>query len=196
MFKVIDFCCNQKPTYDLLLVINCHLSSNSHCFRDIASRTRSKTTLPQFQPQSMGLPSNFVIKLGRQRVKAKALGYILVKLNDPSFSHFVTIHQCHGRQTDNILWEQRNVAIALRRSAKNGPEFYWHTQCYEILEKRSGCTDIEIIMSKLLLYNACPILFWGHNSAHLSVNACFLTKWSLNCTVLQLNWLSLSKTKL
>jgi len=30
--KVIDFCCNQKPIYDFLLVINCHLSSILHSF--------------------------------------------------------------------------------------------------------------------------------------------------------------------
>ena len=33
-FKVIHFCCNRKPTYDFLLVNNCHLRSISHRFRD------------------------------------------------------------------------------------------------------------------------------------------------------------------
>jgi len=75
-FKVINFCCNRKPIYDFLLVINCHLSSISHRFRDIASRSR-KPLHPTSSPQIEGPPSNFVTKLGRQEVKA--LGYILVK---------------------------------------------------------------------------------------------------------------------
>jgi len=37
-FKVINFCCNRKPIYDWLLVINCHLSSILHHFWDIALR--------------------------------------------------------------------------------------------------------------------------------------------------------------
>jgi len=41
-FKVNDFCCNRKPIYDFLLVINCHLSSISYRFRDIASRSRKR----------------------------------------------------------------------------------------------------------------------------------------------------------
>jgi len=43
-FKVIDLCCNCKPAYDLLLVINCHLSCISHRFRDIASRIKKNTS--------------------------------------------------------------------------------------------------------------------------------------------------------
>jgi len=39
-YTVIDFCCNRKPIYDVLLVINCYLSSISHCFRDTASQSR------------------------------------------------------------------------------------------------------------------------------------------------------------
>ena len=33
-FKVIDFCTNQKPIYDLLLMIDCDLSSISHRLRN------------------------------------------------------------------------------------------------------------------------------------------------------------------
>jgi len=75
-FKVIDFCCNRKPIYDFLLVINYLLSSILHRFRDTASRSR-KPPHPNLSPPFEGSPSNFVIKLGRQRVKA--LGYILLK---------------------------------------------------------------------------------------------------------------------
>jgi len=35
-FNVIDFCFDQKPIYDFLLVINCDLGSILHRFRDIA----------------------------------------------------------------------------------------------------------------------------------------------------------------
>ena len=35
-------------------MINCHLSFISHSFRDIASRTRSKTTPPQVEPPDEG----------------------------------------------------------------------------------------------------------------------------------------------
>jgi len=74
-FKVNDFCCNRKPIYDFL-VINCHLSSISHRFWDIASRSR-KPPHPSLSPRLRGPSSNFVITLGRQRVKE--LGKILVK---------------------------------------------------------------------------------------------------------------------
>ena len=51
-FKVIDFSRNRKPIYDFLLVINCHLSSISHRFRDIASRIR-KPSHPRLSSRSM-----------------------------------------------------------------------------------------------------------------------------------------------
>jgi len=58
-FKVIDFCCNRKPIYDFLLVINCHLSSISPFLRyNIA---KSKTMPLYFEPPDRGPPSNFVI---------------------------------------------------------------------------------------------------------------------------------------
>jgi len=105
---VIDFSCNRKPTYDFLLVINCHLSSISHRFWDIASRTRSKTTPPSLSPRSKGLPSNFGIKLGKQRVKA--LGYILVKT---AWSYFC--HSTLASQTDR----QHIMTIAERCNAND-----------------------------------------------------------------------------
>jgi len=58
-FKVIDFSCNRKPTYDFLLLINCHLSSILHWFRDISSQSPSKITLPQFEPPIEGTPFEF-----------------------------------------------------------------------------------------------------------------------------------------
>jgi len=75
-FKVIDFCCNRKLMYDFLSVINCHLWCVSHGFRDTASQSR-KSFHPTLSPHIDGPPSNFVVKLCRQRVRA--LGYILVK---------------------------------------------------------------------------------------------------------------------
>ena len=39
-----------ESPYDFLLVINCYLSSSSQHFRDIASRTRSRTTPHKFEP--------------------------------------------------------------------------------------------------------------------------------------------------
>jgi len=50
-FKVINFCCNRKPIYDLLLVINCHRGSLSHRFR--ASRSREPPH-PNLSPQIKG----------------------------------------------------------------------------------------------------------------------------------------------
>jgi len=76
-FKVINFCCNRKPIYDLLLVINCHLGSISHHFRDITSRSRKPPTL-LWAPRPS---SNFVVKRGRQI--AKALSYISVSKSEP-----------------------------------------------------------------------------------------------------------------
>ena len=40
-------------------MINCHLSSISHRFRDITSRTRSKTTPPKFEFPIKGTPFEF-----------------------------------------------------------------------------------------------------------------------------------------
>jgi len=94
-FKVIEFCCNRKPICDFLLVINCHLNSISHCFRDITSRSRSKITPPQFEPPIEGNLSNFLIKLGTQIVKDT----FYWKLHDHNFSRFVTIHSPF-RKTD------------------------------------------------------------------------------------------------
>jgi len=53
-FKVIDFCCNRKPIYDFLLMINCHLSSVSNRFRDTASRNRKPLSHPTLRPQIKG----------------------------------------------------------------------------------------------------------------------------------------------
>ena len=95
-FKVIIYCCNWKPTCDFPLEINCHLSFISHRFRDIAGQTWSETTPPQFKPPIKGTP-NFVIKLGRQRIRHPAT--FSQNLHDHSFSRFVTMHSRHGRQT-------------------------------------------------------------------------------------------------
>jgi len=90
----------QSKTYipDFLLVINCHLCSNSHCFRDIASRTRSKTTPPQFEPpdqwDSLRISES---NLADEEPRHWATFYW--KLNDPSFSRLVTIHVRHRQMT-------------------------------------------------------------------------------------------------
>jgi len=75
-FKVIDFFCNRKTIYDFILVINRHLTSISHHFRDIASRSQ-KPPHPRLSPRSRVPRSNYVIELGKQRDKAS--GYILMK---------------------------------------------------------------------------------------------------------------------
>ena len=64
---------SQYMTFCQWLVV----SSILHRFRDIACIAESNTTHPSLSPSIEGPPSNFVIKLGRQR--AKALGYISVK---------------------------------------------------------------------------------------------------------------------
>ena len=54
-FKVINFCCCWKPTYDFLLVINCHLNSIFHHFWDIALWIRKP-------PHPTLSPENFITK--------------------------------------------------------------------------------------------------------------------------------------
>ena len=49
-FKVIDFRCNRKPTYDFLLVINCHVSAVSNRFWDIARELDRKPPHPVEAP--------------------------------------------------------------------------------------------------------------------------------------------------
>jgi len=46
------------PIYDFLLVINCHLSSISHHFRDVASRSR-KPLHPSMSPPIKKIPFEF-----------------------------------------------------------------------------------------------------------------------------------------
>jgi len=57
-FEVMDFCWNQKSIHDFLFVTNCHLSSISHRFRDIASRNQ-KSPHPSLRPQIEESPLNF-----------------------------------------------------------------------------------------------------------------------------------------
>jgi len=74
-FMIISFCCNWKPIYDLLLIINCHLSSISHHFRDTASWSQ-KTFHPSLGP----LSSPFEFCNDSWHAKSWGIGgYILVK---------------------------------------------------------------------------------------------------------------------
>jgi len=61
----------QSKAHIWLSISDCHLSFISRRLRDISSRTRSKTT-PFWAPPDQGIPfdSNFVIRLGSQRLKA------------------------------------------------------------------------------------------------------------------------------
>jgi len=149
-FKVIDFCCNRKPTYDFLLAINCHLSSISHRFRNIASWSRSKTTLPSFEPSIKGLPWNF-IKLDRQR--ADTLGYIFVKTAWSWLQPF-----CHNTLASwqTISYGNSGTCNALQRSAKTHK--FWNknklTACFytsinEKTQKRSRVKTISRIRGSI-----------------------------------------------
>jgi len=62
----------ESPYNDFLLVINCHLSSISHRFQDIASRSR-KPPYPCLSPGWRIHPSNFAIKLITIKVKTYAI---------------------------------------------------------------------------------------------------------------------------
>jgi len=64
-FKDINFCCNRKPIYDFLVVINCHLSSISHHFPDIYRREFENHTTLLWAPYRGSLnilPSNLALK--------------------------------------------------------------------------------------------------------------------------------------
>ena len=74
-FKVINFCCNQKPIYDFLLVDNCHISSISHHFWNTASQCW-KPPDPTWAPRSRG---PFRILSSYMAGRVRALGYIIVK---------------------------------------------------------------------------------------------------------------------
>jgi len=79
-----------------LLVINCHLSSISHRFRDTSSRSR-KPHHPSLSPRSRRPPSNLAVKL---MLKANTLCYFYVKKRNLNFSRFVTIHSRYRQTTD------------------------------------------------------------------------------------------------
>ena len=116
-FKVIDFCGNRKPTYNFQIEINCRPSSILHRFRYIASRT--ETAPPTFEPLIKEHPSNFVIKLGRQRDNAS--GYILVKTAWSwlhPFCHNILASQTYRRR-QTTSWGIAELAMQLQRSAEN-----------------------------------------------------------------------------
>ena len=117
-FNVINFCCNRKPVYDLLLVINRHLSSISHRFREIQHREVEKHQTLLWGPRSRGLPSSFVVILGRQ--KFKALGYILVQTLEAllQYTRVTDDRRTNTRQTtyhDNSRTLQWNCNVRLKR---------------------------------------------------------------------------------
>jgi len=95
-FKVMNFRCNPKPMYDFVLVINCTQDLSRTVSQICRCEVDRKPPHPSLSPRSRE-PSNFVIKLGRKR--AKASGYVSVKLHGHDFSRFITIHSRH-RQTD------------------------------------------------------------------------------------------------
>jgi len=84
-------------------VINCHLSSISHCFWDIKSRSRSKTTPPQFDPRSRGPHSNLLHFCENCMI-----------LTSPILSQYTRITDDRQR-----LMPVAEVAIQLKCSAKN-----------------------------------------------------------------------------
>jgi len=120
LFKVIDFCCNRKPIYDFLLVINCHLSSISHRFRDIVLRIRKPLQLT-LSPQIMGPPSNFISKLSRQRDKEDIEQHFSENcMHDPNCSRYVTIQSHHRRQTDdNTRGDQKVLQLDFKEECRN-----------------------------------------------------------------------------
>jgi len=61
------------------------------------------------------------------------------KPRDPICSCFVTIHLRHGRQTDNILWQEQNFAMQLQRSFTNCT--YCQRRCKRRLVMRYWSTD-------------------------------------------------------
>ena len=113
-YKVIEICCNRKPIYDFLLVINCHLSSISNSFRDIA---KPKTTHPSLSspPRSRG---PLLISSNMAAEETRHCATFLWKPHDPYFSH------CHNTlalqtTTDNISLQKPAIAMKLQRSANN-----------------------------------------------------------------------------
>jgi len=119
-FKINDFCGNRKPIYDFLLVINCHLSSISHRFRDIASRSL-KSPHPSLSHPIKGTAFEF----RRQKLKVKTA---VLSCENRVILPWVILsqymHVRHKRQTtyhDNS--RTIDIAIKLRRWAKNVPLF-------------------------------------------------------------------------
>jgi len=75
-FKVIDFCTNRKPEYDLLLVISYDLSSISPRVRDIVLRIKLKPPIQVLAPIEETL-IHFVVKSIKRNVET--FRYFLVK---------------------------------------------------------------------------------------------------------------------
>jgi len=98
----------------ILLVINCHLSSISHRFRDTYSI--AKTTRPSLSPRLRGPHLNFAIKLFVLKGKTlRNYATFMWKPCDLNFSRLVTIHSIatgvtDRQQTDNISWQQLDTA--------------------------------------------------------------------------------------
>jgi len=98
-------------------MIYCHLSSISHRSWDTASRSRSKTTPPQFEPTDRGE----LLWISSSNLADKKLTHSATfqwKLHDPNFSRFVTIHlRCRQTYRQHLM-TIAEFAIQLRRSAQ------------------------------------------------------------------------------
>jgi len=101
-----------RRLYDFLLVINWHLSSISYRSRDIESRSRSKTTPPQFEPPGRGEH----LRISSSNLAGKEIGHWATfesKLHYPNFSRFVTLHSRYNkRQTDKHLMTKSGTCNA------------------------------------------------------------------------------------
>jgi len=82
----------KSKVYSWLLISDC-LSRRSHRLRH-HNAAKSKTTSPYFKPTDQ----NFIMK--RNVLKVEIFCYFIVKMRNPSYSSFVTIHSRYKRQTD------------------------------------------------------------------------------------------------
>jgi len=160
-FTVNNFCCNRK--YDFLLVINCHIKLYLSPFARYSIANR-KTPHPSLSPRSRGPLSNFAFK--HTKLKVKTFCYFYVKTEwsylQSSCHNTFALQTTERQTTDNMPWQQPDIALKLLRSAKKvvfKTSFIMHDLNYKSLIKWIDlCLLKRIIESFKLIACLCVTL--------------------------------------
>jgi len=181
-FKVVDFCTNRKPIYDILLVISCDLSSMLHRFRGTAPWRKIKSSHPCLSPESRA-----TLRISPSYLSSWNLRQITTftwKPRDPSFNRFVTIHSRHRQTTDR----QHIMTIAelynyITKLANNERWFWgWSLRLVSWYTRLVKCLSRKNALNKLVMQTLSPeVLASGYYAQLLYMYA--ITVWQVQYAI-------------